>query len=216
MTRPPYASIICVIVAAALAACSGQPLSPAAPTTLDSAGAASSAVGGGPAAGTGRITTSDAPASAPSAANFEIKFMTDMIDHHHMAIMMAELCIAKAIHPELRSLCENIKAAQMAEIETMQSWLQEWYAVSHAPVMKPGDQRMMDRLAALSGAEFEIAFMEMMITHHEKAIKEGQHCLRKAEHPDLRSLCTNIIATQSAEIDHMQAWLCEWYGECRD
>lgn len=74
---------------------------------------------------------------------------------------------------------------------------------------------MMDHLASLSGAAFEIAFMEMMIEHHEKAIKEGRHCLDKAAHGELRRLCEDIIGTQSAEIAQMQTWLCRWYGECR-
>ena len=87
--------------------------------------------------------------------------------------------------------------------------------ITYEPVMKPGDEQMMERLASLSGAEFEIAFMEMMIKHHEKAIKEGRHCLDKAYHPELRELCENIIRTQSAEIAQMQTWLCQWYGECR-
>jgi uncharacterized protein (DUF305 family) len=67
----------------------------------------------------------------------------------------------------------------------------------------------------LNGAEFEIAFMEMMIKHHEKAIREGQHCGDTAYHAELRELCENIIRTQSAEITQMQTWLCQWYGECR-
>jgi len=138
-----------------------------------------------------------------------------MIDHHHMAVMMAEMCLGKAIHPELRSLCESIRTAQMAEIEEMQAWLQDWYGITYEPVMKPGDEQMMERLASLSGAEFEIAFMEMMIKHHEKAIKEGRHCLDKASHIELRELCESIITTQSAEIEQMQTWLCQWYGECR-
>ena len=96
----------------------------------------------------------------------------------------------------------------------MQAWLQDWYGVSYEPVMKPGDEKMMERLVALSGAEFEIAFMEMMIKHHEKAIREGRHCLDKAYHAELRELCENIIATQSAEIAQMETWLCQWYGEC--
>ena len=70
---------------------------------------------------------------------------------------------------------------------------------------------MMERLASLGGAEFEIAFMEMMTKHHEEAIKEGRHCLDRAYHTELRELCENIIRTQSP----MQTWLCQWYGECR-
>ena len=208
--------VVCVAgVAVMLAACSGQPESPTAPSALNSAAPALTPGSSTTAAHTGSVTIASAPAPSQSVSNFEIKFMTDMIDHHHMAVMMAEMCIAKAIHPELRSLCENIRAAQMAEIEEMQGWLQDWYGITYEPVMKPGDERMMERLASLTGAEFEIAFMEMMIKHHEKAIKEGRHCLDKAYHTELRELCENIIRTQSAEIAQMQTWLCQWYGECR-
>lgn len=206
---------ICVAgFAAMLAACSG-PESPTAPSALSSAAAAAVSGSSATAGATGGVTIASAPAPSPSASNFEVKFMTDMIDHHQMAVMMAEMCVAKAIHPELRSLCESIRTTQMAEIAEMQAWLQEWYGISYQPVMKPGDQRMMERLAALNGAEFEIAFMEMMIKHHEMAIKEGRHCLAKAYHAELRELCQNIITTQSAEIVLMQTWLCQWYGECR-
>lgn len=40
-----------------------------------------------------------------------------MIDHHQMAIEMAELCLTRAIHEELRATCENIIATQSAEQE---------------------------------------------------------------------------------------------------
>jgi uncharacterized protein (DUF305 family) len=207
---------VCVAgVAVMLAACSGQPESLTAPSALNSAATASAPGNSTPAAHTEPVTIASAPAPSPSTSNFEIKFMTGMIDHHHMAVMMAEMCIAEAIHPELRSLCESIRTAQMAEIEEMRAWLQNWYDITYEPAMKPGDEKMMERLASLNGAEFEIAFMEMMIKHHEKAIKEGRHCLDKAYHTELRELCENIIRTQSAEIAQMQTWLCQWYGECR-
>ena len=155
-------------------------------------------------------------AAAPDrgTARFEIKFLQDMIDHHVMAVETAELCVARAVHEELRQLCEEIIAAQSAEIEQMQRWLRQWYGISYQPQMKPGDQREVERLASLSGAEFEIAFMEMMIEHHQAAIREAEECLRRAYHAQLRRLCENIIETQSAEIEQMQRWLCEWYGIC--
>jgi uncharacterized protein (DUF305 family) len=158
----------------------------------------------------------DAPAPDKATAKFEIDFMQDMIHHHHMAVMMAEMCLEKAVHGDLRALCEEIIAAQSAEIEQLQTWLHHWYGVEHEPMeMKPGHMRMMDRLMALEGADFEIAFLEMMIRHHEQAIREGEKCLRKAYHEELLGLCAAIIETQSAEIAQMRAWLCEWYGECR-
>lgn len=156
----------------------------------------------------------NAPAPDPSAVNFEIRFLEGMIDHHMMAVMMAELCISQAMHEELRSMCEEIMATQSQEIELMQGWLADWYGISYEPRMTPGDTRRMERLAELSGSEFEITFMEMMIRHHEGAIREAERCLGRAYHEELVQLCENIIAVQQAEIEQMQEWLCEWYGIC--
>lgn len=42
----------------------------------------------------------------------------------------------------------------------------------------------MDKLARLEGAEFKIAFMEM-IKHHQKVIREAERCLDPADHVEL-------------------------------
>jgi uncharacterized protein (DUF305 family) len=98
----------------------------------------------------------------------------------------------------------------------MQGWLQTWYSDPYQPEMRDGDMRQMEKLASLSAPEFEIAFMEMMIKHHSKAIKEASTCLEKAYHPELVTLCQDIIETQSREIVQMRAWLCQWYAICRN
>ena len=156
----------------------------------------------------------DAPAPDRSTARFEVKFMEDMIDHHHMAVMMAELCPTRATeHAALRDMCQNIIMTQMQEIEEMQTWLKQWYGVDYEPMMS--GMGSMQRLERLTGAEFEIAFMLMMIRHHEGAIREANKCLDRAYHGELEGLCQNIIATQSAEIQQMQTWLCDWYAICK-
>ena len=155
------------------------------------------------------------PAPNRATARYEIDFMQDMIDHHAMAIMMSEMCMEKAVHEEFRTLCQNIITAQQQEITEMQSWLTEWYGISYSPQMNPGDMRMMEKMAAMSGAEFEIEFMEMMIKHHLKAIREASKCVDRVFHQELRELCENIITSQAAEIEQMRTWLCQWYGVCR-
>lgn len=203
---------VCAVLmsTAALSACSTS--SPTSPTRLPAAALTepASAV----ASGDFTATTTSAPAPSAAAANYEQKFMTGMIDHHAMAIEMAEICLTKAVHEELRQLCESIIAAQSREIRQMQRWLQDWYGISYEPEMSKSGERELARLSALSGAEFEIAFMEMMIRHHQAAVREGQACIDRAYHRQLIQLCENIIATQSAEIAQMQEWLCAWYGRC--
>lgn len=154
-----------------------------------------------------------APAPEKATAKFEIDFMQDMIDHHMMAVMHAEMCLEKAVHEELRQLCLDIIATQSQEMMMMQSWLQDWYGITYEPHMK---HNMMGDMEMMEGAEFEIMFMQMMIKHHRGAVKEGEKCLDRAYHPELLGLCQNIIVTQSQEIQMMQTWLCEWYGICKD
>lgn len=161
-------------------------------------------------------TQQSGPAPDKSTAKYEIDFMTDMIDHHAMAVEMANMCVEKVIHEELRALCQNIITTQTQEIQQMQSWLQQWYGITYSPQIKPGDMRMMENLASLSGAEFEIEFMQMMIKHHLKAIREASKCVDRVFHEELRDLCENIIVTQAAEIEQMRTWLCQWYGICKD
>jgi uncharacterized protein (DUF305 family) len=157
----------------------------------------------------------DEPAPRQSEAKFEVKFMQNMIDHHMMAVMTAELCEDRAVHEELLALCDQIMLTQSAEIAEMQTWLEDWYGITYEPEMTRQMERQLDELAELDGEEFEIAFMEMMIKHHSQAIKEGRKCTRKAYHEELITLCENIIAAQQEEIVLMQTWLCEWYDRCQ-
>jgi uncharacterized protein (DUF305 family) len=200
---------MCLLVSAFAVACSESPSSPTAPSLVQLPLEVQNSETPGALNG-----ATSMPAPSPSAANYEQRFMMNMIDHHQMAIEMAELCLTKAVHDELRAMCEDIIAAQSQEIDQMQQWLSDWYGIQYAPTMKPGDQNMLERLASASGAEFEIAFMEMMIRHHARGIREGEQCLKKAYHADLIEMCHDIIATQSAEIAQLEAWLCQWYGRC--
>jgi uncharacterized protein (DUF305 family) len=158
----------------------------------------------------------DGPAPTRAQARYEVKFLKGMIDHHAMAVMTAMLCEDRAVHPELVALCGQIAATQAAEIELMQGWLEDWYGVEYEPRMTKGMQRQADKLAALDGAEFEIAFMTMMIRHHQAAVREGLRCVDRAYHEALVELCEDIIETQAAEIELMSGWLCDWYDICDD
>lgn len=74
---------------------------------------------------------------------------------------------------------------------------------SAAPPLLPGMDQMqqqMDqdtaKLQGLKGKDFEIAFLEMMIAHHESAIMMAQLVPTRATHPELKTLAQNIIASQ--------------------
>jgi uncharacterized protein (DUF305 family) len=159
--------------------------------------------------------SANAPAPHRSQQVFEIRFMQDMIDHHAMALMTGMLCEERAVHEELRELCEMMVEMQAKEIEMMQTWLWDWYGIKHEPQMKPGHQRMIQKLAALDGAEFEIEFMRHMVRHHAGAVVAGLNCIDRAYHEPLIELCEEMVEMQLAEIYMLKEWLCEWYGICQ-
>ena len=168
----------------------------------------------------GALTSQSAHASGPapdqSTSVFEVRFMQEMIDHHMMAAHMSHhLCLSKAVHQELRALCQEIVDEQHQEIMTMQQWLASWYGVAnYHPRMPQGDQQM-EKLALLNNAEFEIEFMQQMIRHHRMAVVMASQCVERAYHPELQDSCADMITSQLDEIRRMQEWLCTWYAMCR-
>lgn len=154
------------------------------------------------------------PAPAQPQAQYEIRFMTGMTDHHWMAVHMAMMCLEKAVHPELLETCAQIRDTQQQEIATMQGWLQEWYGVSYAPEMTNGAMQRMHRMHDMTAEEFEIAFMKSMIRHHWTAVVRATGCLDRAYHANLIAMCEEIVIAQVSEIETMRTWLCQWYGVC--
>ena len=62
-----------------------------------------------------------------SAEDFDREFINQMIPHHEMAIVMAQMLAATTERPEMKQLAGNIITSQSREIEMMRSWLTSWY-----------------------------------------------------------------------------------------
>lgn len=63
-----------------------------------------------------------------------------------------------------------------------------------------------------SGAEFEQAFIDDMIVHHEGAVAMAQMVLQKSQRPELMQLANDIISAQAREITMMREWNVKWFG----
>lgn len=64
---------------------------------------------------------------------FDQAFLSMMIPHHQMALMMAGMGEQRAIHPELQELAGKMVSDQGVEITMMQEWLDAWYGGTPTP-----------------------------------------------------------------------------------
>lgn len=78
------------------------------------------------------------------------------------------------------------------------------------PVMMMG---MFAGLNRLDGVEYDIAWLEAMIDHHDDAIHMAERLVRRgAAHPEVAALAQAIIDAQSVEIGQMEALIGELAG----
>lgn len=72
-----------------------------------------------------------------------------------------------------------------------------------------GMMGMMAGFNRLEGREYELAFLESMIDHHDDALHMSQRILKTAQHKELRALAEKIIKDQTAEIQTMEGMISE-------
>jgi uncharacterized protein (DUF305 family) len=60
--------------------------------------------------------------------------------------------------------------------------------------------------------EFDRTFIDMMIRHHQGAIRMAQAQLQRGEDPELKALARAIVVAQSREIEQMNSWRRSLYG----
>jgi uncharacterized protein (DUF305 family) len=166
----------------------------------------------------------------PGDNSLEAGFARDMMVHHDQAVTMAMLIRDRTEDPVLRTMATDMVLTQQNQIGQMFGWLNIWQlpATGSQPAMTwmghpttglmPGmatPQQIAD-LASLSGTEADIAFLNLMIPHHEAAIPMAQYALDHSDVPAVRDLARQILAAQEIEIANMQTMLEEKEAEVAD
>lgn len=158
-------------------------------------------------------------------SNIDAHFIEQMIPHHEDAIKMAKLAEQKAAHQEIKTLAGNIIDSQSKENTQMKDWYKQWFG-KEVPLedgvsngMMNGGMNMMHMgmmndssdITALENAEnFDKAFIEQMIPHHQMAIMMASMLKNSTDRPEMKQLAEDIIKAQSKEISEMRSWYKNW------
>jgi uncharacterized protein (DUF305 family) len=168
--------------------------------------------GGGRSAGQ---ETGNEPPATRAQAPFDRAFIDAMVPHHQSAIEMArEAKQAGLSQPELNEIADDIVAGQQAEIDRMLSWRKQWFGSSEREPeeaalevlgLEPAEAGMEHGGVDLSMADdVDQAFAEMMIGHHEGAIRMARLAQKRAGHAQVKDLAGDIISAQQREISVME------------
>lgn len=165
------------------------------------------------------ITAGGDHGDSMDSAETDGAFIVEMTPHHEAAIEMADVAQTNAEHPETKRLARAITATQAKEIDELATIHSDLFGMpvsqgEHGSLGMQAHQMGMDGDATeLAGAKpFDRAFIDMMIPHHQGAIRMARIEMESGENSHLMALSQEIIDAQSREIEEMNAWREEWYG----
>lgn len=194
-----------------LTACGGDGAAPSASATAS------------PSATAAAPGSAASPAPAPGPFNdADVLFAQMMIPHHEQALEMARLADGRAEDADVKKLVAAIERAQDPEIRTMRAWLKGWdrpesadngsdHGGGHGSGHGSGSgmagmmsEQDMKRLAAAEGKEFDRAFAELMIAHHEGAVAMAEDERKDGLNATAKKLADDVVRTQSAEVAELR------------
>jgi uncharacterized protein (DUF305 family) len=167
--------------------------------------------------------------AAPDSGSVAAGFARDMSQHHLQGVEMANLVPERSTDPEVRQLAFDIAETQQNQTGRMQGWLALWglppsggetmawmgpdgghtdHGTAHGGLM-PGmaTESELARLRSLSGTEFDVEFLRLMIRHHQGGLEMAQFAAEHADVPAVADLAGTIAETQTAEVATMEGML---------
>jgi uncharacterized protein (DUF305 family) len=166
-------------------------------------------------ADTAGTTSSDSSASSESAVfnDQDVMFAQMMLPHHEQAVEMSDTLLDKSdsVDSDVVALAQTIKDEQAPEIEQLTTWLEDWDQDTSASMDHSMDGMMSESdMTALEDAEGTDAarlFLEQMTEHHNGAVEMAQEEIDGGESPDAVEMANNIVESQTAQIEQMEALL---------
>jgi|TARA_B100000959_G_scaffold171074_1_gene179130 uncharacterized protein (DUF305 family) len=177
---------------------------------------------GAPGNATREIDAETAVAIANSSYTVaDAHFMQDMIIHHHQAMVMSKFAAPSTNNQAILDLAGRIDVSQADEISFMQSWLQEREEQvpdlvedhsehTHHNMMGMATPEQMTQLSESKSTDFDRLYLQLMITHHDGAIKMVEELREQpgsTYDPLLNEFASNVTNDQAVEIERMNALL---------
>lgn len=163
-------------------------------------------------------SSSQSSSSSASHNDQDVMFTQQMLPHHHQAIEMSDMLLAKGsgVEADVVTLAKQIKAEQDPEIKTMTGWLTAWNEPTEMPSMSGMDHSSMSGMMSdsdmqdlqkASPRDAGKLYLEQMIEHHTSAVDMAKTEVTKGKNADAVALAKSIVKSQTEQITQMQDML---------
>lgn len=174
---------------------------------------------------------------APAEDSVDVGFAQDMAMHHQQAVQIANTAREKTTNPEIKQIAFDIESTQLEQAGRMDGWLMLWgrpeqpsgphmawmsgpegehhHGAGAQPSTGTDDmpgmasEEELGRLRSLSGKEFDVDFLQLMLRHHQAGTPMAQYASVHASVPAVRTLAANIVHSQTTEMDTIRQLLAE-------
>ena len=142
------------------------------------------------------------------------EFAQQMLAHHRQAIDLAVLASKNGESSQVKDLATRIQQGQQPEIDQIKVWLgltggqkpgsAPEDSGEHADMPGMQSPQKMQQLSQMRGADFDRAWSQVMVDHHQGALQMARTELEEGAAPQMRQIAEKVIATQQAEIDDLK------------
>jgi len=158
------------------------------------------------------VAPSDVSGVVPAPPNdADRQYVSMMIVHHEQALAMTRFAPERAQNETVKGLAERIRFSQEPEIGAMQQWQRAHNAMGshgdHGTMPGMATQDQLNALGAARGKDFDRMFLELMIKHHEGAIKMATDVRAAGTNVQVEEMADDVVATQADEINRMKTLL---------
>ncbi|GIH78014.1 DUF305 domain-containing protein [Planobispora longispora] len=172
---------------------------------------------GGTTGGTVRVTHGGAGTDV-AAGGFtadDVMFLQMMIPHDRRGVELAMLAATRSSREEVRTLAAEIVAGQSDQVQVMTdrltAWKQPLETGAHAHDAHGGlhvtGPEVVAELAALNGAAFDTAFLNVLIGHQHNALDMARAEVKTGGNPETVELARQIDRSRSEQVRRLLAAL---------
>lgn len=151
-------------------------------------------------------------AAATEVANeVDVRFSQGGLGHHAQAVELA-LDPKAGARPEILELGKAITAPS-PEFDAIEGLLTKWgkpLELSKEEMAKMDGMATpdtVDKLATLTGAEFDTAFLSTLVKHHEGAIKMADKAIAEGQNAELRPIAEKLLQMRTSELVSIKSLL---------